>query len=149
MQICRKNFSQSDFLVEASLVAHFTECLRVWDFYSVYKISAMHSIPDLTQENKTQGENISALPIRELLFFFFFLRTQLQIHTSERYGQYPVKLRLKRILHLPQIFSNCKQYARVRNQVQRLKVLAGKWKREERGILMHVSFQILGSSYCA
>lgn len=69
MQICRKNFSHSSFLVEVSLVAHFTECLRVRDFYSVYKISAMHSIPDLTQENKTQGENISTLPIRELLFF--------------------------------------------------------------------------------
>lgn len=147
MEICRKKFSYSSSLVKAILAAHFTVCLRVWDFYSVYKISAMQSIPDMTQENKTQRKIISALPIRIPLSLF--LRTKFQIHILERYSQHPIKLRLKRILHLPQIFTNCKQYARVRNQVQRLKVLAGKWKREERGILMHVSFQILGSSCCA
>ena len=43
------------------------------------------------------------------------------------------------------MFSNCKQYTWFRNEVQRLKVLAGESEREGRGVWVPVSFQILGS----
>lgn len=80
-----------------------------FETHSVYKISAMHSIPDLTQENKTQGENISALPIRELLFF-----EELSADPHfEGIGLVPSKTRLKEILHHP-------KYSLIANNMQGL-----------------------------